>query len=387
MFGTIQDGAPSGDINSVNLRFTNSLKSGKLRELIVNPPMKRFDEDPFVQQKIADLSAEISDPAQLRSFLERKDIHKSNETRFLAWMTEFRFLPYGADGIILALYGLNAQYLQLAADKLGSHFEDPASALPPADGKLISEDIDRSASIFLTIAESLGISPGYFCFSRLQLIRVLALLSLSDPLYSFTQGYDRFVIYAYAISVYFAVQLGQTLEFGESLSFFLTQRLIQMSDVVGLLEHADLVGRHFCKLDLSIKERYPALAAVLKKNQQSSFYFALRWEILMFADEHTILDLFLLWDTLIVHRNQYAKYRTAMCLAHIAQVPVDDSPAIITKLLNHKDWDVIKILKDTDRIVTKQTVTTSEVVGAGVVALVGVVLVVQSLRVIYRRLR
>jgi hypothetical protein len=75
-----------------------------------------------------------------------------------------------------------------------------------------------------------------------------------------------------------------------------------------------------------------------------------------------------------------------MCLAHIAQVPVEDSPTIIAKLLNHKDWDVIRILRDTERIANKG-LTKGEIIGAGVVVVVGAVILLHSLKVLSRRLR
>jgi hypothetical protein len=311
---------------------------------------ERFDPEKF-RRDIVKLTAPISTPSKLRSFLESRDVRKNNHTRLIAWLISFNFLSHGPDGIVSGLAGIRDRYFALAQDTLGDNLENPLAALSETDAKLISEDIERGGPGFAKSAGAIRLQEHYFSFVELHARRILAVLAKTNPRYSYTQGYDRFVNLLYVICLNFSVKLRNSTDVVEGLTFFLAQALISQADLLDTLQYTDRVAIHYQKLDRKIKRQSNDLYRILKKYGQSSFYFALRWELLMFADEHPVPEVYLLWDTLIAHQRNYAKYRTAMCLAHIRQVPVEDSATMIANLQDFKNWDIVRILNDTDRIV------------------------------------
>jgi hypothetical protein len=100
----------------------------------------------------------------------------------------------------------------------------------------------------------------------------------------------------------------------------------------------------------------------LKRAGHGSIHFALRWELLLFADEYQAHPMLLLWDQILVRRKEFETFLYALCVAHASQVPPAEPDEIaIRKVQNWKDWDVMKIVEDADGLMRQ----TRRVAGRG----------------------
>jgi hypothetical protein len=79
----------------------------------------------------------------------------------------------------------------------------------------------------------------------------------------------------------------------------------------------------------------------IHRANQGAMHFALRWELLMFADEYEVRPLLLLWDNLLLHHDHYREFMYALCIAHAVQIPqpVGDELAIVVAQ-RFRGWDV-----------------------------------------------
>jgi hypothetical protein len=110
-----------------------------------------------------------------------------------------------------------------------------------------------------------------------------------------------------------------------------------------------MTEKHFNEMDEKLMVLVPGLMIPLRRAGQGSIHFALRWELLLFADEHTIKSLMLVWDHILIHLAHFREYLEGLCLAHVRQVPPPGPHEIVVeKLQTFRDWDVRKLLIDAE---------------------------------------
>jgi len=311
------------------------------------------------------------------AFLESVDLKKDNVIRFVAWLNALQIIPISPNAILESFESHADRYRTLVREKFD------VQPVPHDDCSLIEMDVRRGMHIARAHSQTLGLSDDQLSFCELHCQRILTILSRSSPKFSYTQGFDRFASIAYLISLNFALAVGQDASFAEPLAYFLTEQLLTLSSAACMLDAGGSVLKGHASLDHRIKDLYPELWASLKEANHSSIHFAFRWKILMFADEHDLTSLFLIWDQLIAHRRQYSRYMEALCLAHIGQVPVEPDVFMVDRLQNFKQWDVPKLIADANRLSHPDAIVgtkTLVVVAAAIVAVAGIAFFVHRRR-------
>jgi hypothetical protein len=304
----------------------------------------------------------LVDESGVRAFLDRPDPAKDQLTRFIAWLFTFGLVPLNSEGIFAAFCEFRDDYERLKA----LHLTDGVPSTTPALNRLVRGDVERTVTWFVKLAPQLGIPERLYPQAEAITHRVLIFIGNSSPRYTYVQGYDRFVFLSYLVTLNFFANCGEHVEFVEPLTFQLTKRFLALGDIIDLLGNFQELHRHFGQLDADIRIMYPALWERLVRIGYSTLHFALRWEILMFADEHSVTDLFLLWDKLVAHRNHYPQYMRAMCLAHLGQVPADEGVSSIQTFQTFQNWDTVALLNEVDRLVDDGSWTTGQTIAIGV---------------------
>jgi hypothetical protein len=98
-------------------------------------------------------------------------------------------------------------------------------------------------------------------------------------------------------------------------------------------------------LDSAIEVADPRVAEELRKMHVNSIHFAMRWQMLLFADEHDFPDIWCIWDAIIAHRANASAFVNQLSITHILQVPLKESWNVIEALQNHRRWDVPKLIR------------------------------------------
>jgi hypothetical protein len=239
---------------------------------------------------------------------------------------------------------------------LGDDQDSPLARLSPVQASVISGDLSRAVAWFGTKADEIGIQQTERADPILSVTRVLVLLGLSSSDNNYIQGYDRLAFLSYALALRFVidVQVPVTALVAETLTYFLTEKLIALSEASQLLtDNMDTILR-FYKTDRRIKKLFPAIWARLKEDHGCARHFALTWELSLWSDKHRANDLFLIWDALIANRNDLVRYKRALTLAHIGQVEINEGGFILQDLMDFNRWDVVQVIKTADKFVKRR---------------------------------
>jgi hypothetical protein len=145
--------------------------------------------------------------------------------------------------------------------------------------------------------------------------------------------------------------------FAESMCFPLSRRWLSLVQISNFLEHPPATELHFNELNDNLMLFAPGFMIPLRQARQGSIHFAFRWELLLFADEHPIKPLLLIWDQILLHQINLKQYLSALCLAHVHQIPpLLPNEIVVEKLQTFRDWDVRRILTDAEFIVKNQVI-------------------------------
>jgi hypothetical protein len=140
-----------------------------------------------------------------------------------------------------------------------------------------------------------------------------------NPSMSYVQCYDRYVFLSYLLAT--SVCAGQRLptDVAEAAAFFLTRRLLELADIQRQLD-ADLSSADAEALDAKYRWALPQTMAILQGDQCGALNFSRRWKIVWFADEHEMVDTWIIWDAIIAKSDSVAEFIDDLCVAHLSQV-------------------------------------------------------------------
>jgi hypothetical protein len=233
---------------------------------------------------------------------------------------------------------------------------DPLASLESErESHTISSDVFRGMPWFSDHASRLNLTPFLTADAESRVVRILALMSLTFSQLSYTQSYDRYVFVNFLLCLTFCSESSLPPAFAEAMCFHLARRWINLVQVSSLVENATATELHFVELDDQLKLFAPGIMIPLRQSGQSSIHFAFRWQLLLFADEHSIKPLLLIWDQILLHQMNFKRYMSVLCLAHVRQIPPLLPQEIpIEKLQTFRDWDVRRILSDAESILKNE---------------------------------
>jgi hypothetical protein len=144
------------------------------------------------------------------------------------------------------------------------------------------------------------------------------------------------------------------LDLAEVFAFHISRRLITLAAPLEWLPTAAGLERRFRGIDDRIREIYPAIADALQRTQQSGMIVAIRWELLIFADEHPLAQTLLIWDRVIARRAHAAEYIRALSLAHMEQVQITADGVAICEMRAPDEWDLPRIFQQANELLKSE---------------------------------
>jgi hypothetical protein len=277
-------------------------------------------------------------PSDAIDILQRFDL--PNPTRLLCWLLQFDILLSPSGRWPSDLFRLGDEYSRLIASHLDD-CADPLRNIPAASRRVVHADTTRDVGWFSRHARDLGVDPELQSDVVLRCSRVISALSVSAIEFVYTQGYDRFVFVTYLVGLEFCAWFGIERQFAEAVCFRLSREFINLVQISDLLAKPRVTEANFVTMDGDMMEYAPEVMQRLRKVGQSSIHFALRWEILLFADEYDVRPLLLLWDHAIIHRKEYKKWLHWLCVGHIRQFRSQaGNEALLEKTQRFRDWNI-----------------------------------------------
>lgn len=294
-------------------------------------------------EREADGSLEVSSRRSAYNFLRDENLHKDCSMRTLSWL------------ILLDI--ANPSDLQSEITRLHREYqliikENSDKSLSNKEENQIIVDIRRTSLWFERLRQETTLDAKHGLFVSDHSIRILRMLSLRDGFY-YIQGYDRYVLVTYLLALFFTSSHGKSPEVAEALSFFLSRAMLQLANPKVNLTPS---GLHSCdNLDVMLRAASPEAWTKLISGGHSCVYFALRWKLVLFADEHQIHGIWYLWDNLIAHKSRFDEYLSALCIAHILQVPLNASRKtfFVQAIQNFRNWDEVKLVRVADQRMSK----------------------------------
>jgi hypothetical protein len=299
-----------------------------------------------VSSALLQLTGVISSMDEISTFLLSKNPNKPNAARLICWFFKFNHLPPMAERWATSLYLKYQEYMQIIRLRIADPSR-PLADLSPSSALSIECDIHRGVCAFNHMAESLDLTAESGPDVILRAHRVFAAINLSHDL-SYTQGYDRYWFVSFSVCLDACSRFGLGNQFAEALSFHLTYSLLQLVRITTWLDHPTDTEHYFERMDMDMRVIAPQILGPLQLNHQGSVHFALRWQLLLFADEYEIRVLLVLWDNVFLRPHQeFSEFLFSLCIAHILQVPLAaPGEYMIEKIHNYRDWAVDKIIED-----------------------------------------
>ena len=316
--------------------------------------MESSKDDPIlISNAVIQLNDQIYDFSDAISFLKDPNLEKDNVMRMLSWLIVLKIIPDTPVQSAIGVANIYRRYQMIIKEKLGDS-DNPLEKISEKESRVIIADINRSLFWFEALAKNIKLEEYYTKEARNHAIRILSLLSLSSKVLSYLQGFDRYVFVSYLLGLIFVSKSGLQTSVAEAISYFISFNLIKTSRPDLLLADNEKTVKHFQDLDSKIAIYAPNVYEKMESNGISSLLFALRWQLLIFADEHVELKgLLYIWDNAIVNRSKYSDYIVSLSISHICQIPIDTSSNLVETVQHFRKWDNVEIVKKADTLLVE----------------------------------
>lgn len=190
-----------------------------------------------------------------------------------------------------------------------------------------------------------------------KLERILYVFARSNENYGYMQGFNELVApILYVVTK--AKKIFDEDDFEcEAMTFYLFQNLLTTSKISEFYDTKDkaaqLESRLNCFHNLFAR-LCPKLSKTFDSNNIDPFIYAFRWFNLIFAQEHDLPSLLILWDSCFSYFDQISDYILYVGVAHILEVSCRfkklDFSTIVEVLQNMQEPNIYNILKETNKL-------------------------------------
>jgi hypothetical protein len=290
------------------------------------------DSNSAIALAILRTDLDICSISQARAFLSTS-FPKNATLRLIAWLFALKLVPDRCD-------------IASALIKLVQLYHQPPTHPPSADSSsMIDLDVPRIAGWFSSLATSVGLPDSYLP-DLADLARRILLMLATDPSFVYYQGYDRYVIVSCLACLQFTASHQLAVSIGEALAFSISKAVIKAANVPQYV-HPD-ARSIFEPLDRRARPIRPDIYADLDPHGLSAVYYAHRWKLLWFADEHEAPGILLIWDNILAHLDTLDAYLDELCLAHLRQIVLPPGSGALEVVQRFRDWKVERAIEDAE---------------------------------------
>jgi hypothetical protein len=307
------------------------------------------DVDSRIRRAISTFNRSMLSRAAAKGFLREMDSPKDHTERLFAWLILFEDRPGDTDWLPARVAKLHADYQARIRDVLGGS-DDPLFSLPATEQRTLKVDFVRTIHWFCSLVEPMKVTglPLNDTVIR-HAHRIFNGLYHTDKAhYSYFQGHDRFMFVAYILAVRFTCIADLPHDVAESLTFHLLAPILRLVDTDAIIRAADK-DPALVNLGRVLQEREPNIADRLRQSKVETINYALRWRLLLFADEYgsTFDDIVNTWDAIFVRRKRLNQFFADLAFERLRQILLPSDPMMITQTIQRwPKWDTQKILRN-----------------------------------------
>lgn len=302
------------------------------------------------QERISELLKPFDSMKSVDGFLKDAKLNKDPIKRFLAYLLKLNVISLDSDSNSLQIIDMIPNYFQISKEIFGENYETPLEKINKADKFTIEGDIKRCYILLVNYCKHFGISD-FKQYPEGKLIpeRILAAIAILHPDLAYLQGYDRFLLISYSLSLKFCEKIGIESIYAEAFAYNLALSLITNADLRKIIENPGTY-EGFDILEDKVQKYCPNTYKILSKGNIPAFTYSMRWRLLFFSDEHEVNGTLLIWDNMLLRMSDLEYYFGCIGAAHVLQVEIKDDFSAVEKIQKFRDWDVVKIVNDADLI-------------------------------------
>jgi hypothetical protein len=148
----------------------------------------------------------------------------------------------------------------------------------------------------------------------------------------------------------FCKHAGLKADFGEAISYHMTNVISSFIPARRLLDHHERFVEHFKASDQAMRILRPDLFSKLPSGTLS---FGMKWEMSLFAVPHSGVTILNIWDQIFGRVERLPEFVQALTIAHVIQLQIE----VVDDHVDAKEgqkWDALNIVEDATRILTHE---------------------------------
>ena len=301
----------------------------------------------FVEYQKKNLFNSIQD---VESFLKEIDFNKNPTIRIISWCIQLEIISSDFTKCFDELEQLNLQYQELIKQKIPENTQY-LTLLKHSEADTLHHDIERTILWYEFLAKSQNFEIIDLEKVHFRAGRILSLLSLEAG-FGYTQGYDRYVFITFLESQILCQNNNICDDFAEALSYFLSQKLLSIAKCHRFLDDLNTAQTFFKHYDELAELYTPNIQHELTELHQGSLFYALRWLIVLFADEFTFKEILVVWDNIILNHKKFDEYMEALFLSRMLQIEAKGDKNLMPaeRIQRFKDLDIVEFIINANKL-------------------------------------
>ena len=310
-----------------------------------------------LQTSFKNVSFQVKNKETAIKFMKSKNLGKCASNRFLSWLVYFEAIPSDPALWPETFYHIIRNY----RSKLNYFYSNKNQKMPILGAEqttAIHNDVKRGKEIFSMIISEIGVPASMCDDSVTRISRVLCMLIRDAPQMSFLQGYDRLAFVSFALALHFALRISLSLIEAEAFATLLLRHLVPLCEAEKFLTNSQSSMQYYVDLDAFLMQHNTELMTNLKRGGFNSEHFAANWIGVVFADVHNPLETLLIWDYLVLYKQNVREFTQALVSSHLDQIQIDEDPTTtIGNLMSFRDWDTERIIEDAKYLLSTPYIT------------------------------
>lgn len=182
--------------------------------------------------------------------------------------------------------------------------------------------------------------------------RMLYIFALTNTTLSYLQGFNEIITVIFYVLSSSLVYFGNDWLEVEAFSFYIFQEIFSTTRLIDLFtikDQLDLVNERLNVFMKILKKHLPKASKIIEKLGIHPLCFVFKWLNLLFAQDHLMPNLLLIWDDLFSHFDDILSFEYYIAVANISLVEKDLIPnnysATLSILQRSEINDIKKLLK------------------------------------------
>jgi hypothetical protein len=264
------------------------------------------------------------------SFLSTSDLKKSPYSRVIAWLFVFELIPAPPAEPAPAIHELVESYKRLSRSRV------PKS--DPRKSPFLTSDFDTANNWMLAQYTHFHLPPSFKDNLLRYPQRILGILSQNG--FPYSVGFDRYILVIYLLCLTFAAAIEVSDTAAEALAYHLSRQFLEL---INLSQYLNDDATFVIDIERRLRDQFPQIQKTLTNHHEWKSLVK-TWKVTLFQTQHSVTEIWFLWDFLLVRKDDYAAGLDGLCVGHLAQGNAEAAD-FVGELKAKREWNVAEIVR------------------------------------------